>query len=137
MCSDRKWKTLWPFHIANLTFKTLSLSHIILFKCSYFASTSDLRYTVKVSVSSWGLRRFIFLSWSKSLRKVDKEFSVRKGTYCSNLTFMSGWWATILILLICCTKKVKLSTSNRTDKQHEACHLEQAIENSCFSHPEV
>lgn len=107
-----------PFYIANLTSKTL-FSLIIHFKCSYFASTSDLRYTVKVSVSSWGLRRLIFLSWSKSLRKGDKEFSARKGSYCSNLTFMSTWCSTILLLLICCTKKVKLSTSNRTDNMKQ------------------
>lgn len=39
-----------------------------------FASTSDLRYTVKVSVSSWGLRRLIFLSWSKSLDLRQNSF---------------------------------------------------------------
>lgn len=110
-----------PFILQTWLLKSFSLSHTILLKCSYFASTSDLRYTVKVSVSSWGLRRLIFLSWSKSLRKMDKEFSCNKRIIM--FSFDLYVWVMLHNFDICCRKKVKFPTSNRSDRQHEANDL--------------
>lgn len=42
-------------------------------KCTNLTSTSDRRNTVKASVSSWGLRRRIFLSCTRSLRSHERE----------------------------------------------------------------